>query len=107
MALQTPAEPIELKSRMLATKGTLAGGDAIDWDSYVVWAGSQNGPASYLWRAWKADLEPLGFSWQKFTKLLRYKTDRMVYWYRGLITWQMLTKEVSQFIEGRYGLGRD
>ena len=97
-----PKERPDIKAEMQAMKNQL-NSPGIDWDSYVVWTGSQNHLPAYLWQEWKAELTPRGFTWQKFTKLLRYKTDRMVYWYRGMISWDELIKEITEFIEGRYG----
>ena len=74
---------------------------SMDWDSYVVWAG--NKLPKYLWDAWKGDLKPIGFTWQKFMRLLRYRTDIGVMWYKGAIPWEEYVRNVSVLIEGPIG----
>ena len=105
MTLKIPSEPNDIKRQMLAQKNNFPNILNIEWDGFVVWAGTQNKLQSYLWTEWKSDLGPKGFTWQTFTKLLRYKTDRMVFWYRGMISWNVLSKEIVEFIEGKYGQG--
>lgn len=103
MELQNLKEPTEIKDLMKSRKAQVADTSDIDWDSFVVWAGSQNKLQSYLWNQWKSVLSPQGFTWQKFTKLLRHKTIRMVYWYRGMLSWAELVSEIIEFVEGPYG----
>lgn len=100
--LKKPKEPTDIKRQMQAVKADLKSPE-IDWDSFVVWAGSQNKLQQYLWREWKSALAPQGFTWQKLTKLLRHKTDRMVYWYRDMLPWGTLMTEIIDFVEGPYG----
>ena len=60
-----------------------------DWDSFVLWYG--NKLPKYLWGAWKKDVRPIGFTWQKFMRLLRllrYWTDIGVMWYKGVLPWK-------------------
>ncbi len=105
MALHTPKEPNDIRAAMKVVKNTLNDSNSfnIEYDGFVVWAGTQNRFAAYLWKEWKPVLSPRGFTWQKFTKLLHYKTDRMIYWYRDMITWKSFVKEVIDLLEGKYG----
>jgi len=76
---------------------------SINWDSSVVWA--FNMLPKYLWDAWKDDLKPIGFNWQKFMKLLSYRTDIGVLWYKGILPWRDFIKGVIALIEGPIGTG--
>jgi len=73
----------------------------INWDSFIVWAG--NKLPKYLWDTWKADLKPRGFTWQKFMRLMRYRTDISVLWYKGALPWRDFVKGVIELIEGPLG----
>ena len=102
MKLKALEEPIGIKEIMKSTKARIDR-PAIDWDSFVVWSGSQNQLQRFLWSGWKSELSPQGWTWQKFTKLLRHKTLSMVQWYRGPLPWEDLLEEITELIHGRYG----
>lgn len=101
MKITTPPEPKEVKAWMQELKNTTFSDPTIDWDSYVVWAGNQL--PKYLWSQWKDELKPLGFTWQKFLKLLRLRTDNMLLWYRGVMPWPRLVGTITELIEGPLG----
>ena len=99
MILPIPPEPEALKRRLTALK-EMQINDA-SGDSSVIWAG--NKLPKYLWDAWKKDLKPIGFTWQKFMQLLRYRTDVGVMWIKGLIPWEEFVKKVDALIGGPIG----
>ena len=72
-------------------------------DDYVVWAG--NKLPKYLWEQWREDLKPLGVTWQKFMRILRYRTDIAVRWYQGSLPWPDFIKKIDGLIQGP--IGRD
>lgn len=101
MLLHTPPEPLELKEWMLFLQKGQSSDQAADQDSYVLWAG--NKLPKYLWDHWKSDLKPLGLTWQKFMKLLRYRSDVGVLWYKGTLSWEEFIRKVSELIKGPIG----
>src|SRR5712692_1227509 len=104
MNLPVPAEPKELKSWMRSLKETYLSDPSIDGgDSFVVWLG--NKLPKYLWDAWKNDLKPIGFTWQKFMRLLHYRTDVGVMWYKGFLRWEEYVKKVVELVDGPIGQG--
>jgi hypothetical protein len=103
MNLLTPPEPKEIKSWMKSIKETQLTDPSIDWDSLVVWYG--NKLPKYLWDAWKTELKPMGFTWQKFMRLLRYRTDVGVMWYKGFLRWEEYVKKVVELVDGPIGQG--
>jgi hypothetical protein len=100
--LQIPEEPKEIQSRMKAVKNYM-NDPIIDWDGYVVWSGTQHALPSYLWEQWQDELKPMGWDWQKFTKMMRSKTERMIFWYKGLLSWGKFIDDIFDFINGPYG----
>jgi SOS regulatory protein LexA len=94
-------EPIELKIWMQSLSKTEPIGRSFDLDHYVVWAG--NKLPKYLWDAWKQELKTTGLNWQRFMRLLRYRTDLGVMWYKGAISWQEFMRDVIELIQGPLG----
>ncbi len=89
---------------MKSLKETYLSDPSIDGgDSFVVWYGNKL-PKS-LWDAWKDDLKPIGFTWQKFMRLLRYRTDVGVMWYKGFLRWEEYVKKVVELVDGPIGQG--
>jgi len=76
-------------------------GPGLYWNSLNVWYGNQL--PKYLWNEWENDLKPKGFSWQKFLRLLKHRTDKIILWYKGIIKWEELVKEFVDLIEGPLG----
>jgi repressor LexA len=102
MKLQFPNEPAELKAWMQALHHTQPKiSTSNNWDSYVVWAG--NRLPKYLWGCWKQDLKSDGYTWQRFMRTLRYRTDLGVMWYREAITWQVFVQNMIELINGPLG----
>ncbi len=99
--LLVPKEPQEIKKQMKSLKEKVFTNPDIDWDSFVVWSGNQL--PKYLWGEWKDQLKPQGFTWQKFLKLLRYRTDKILLWFRGSLSWEELIKEIIDLIQGPLG----
>lgn len=98
--LHIPKEPQEVKDWMKNLEKH-KGGPGIDWDSLNVWYGNQL--PKYLWKEWKDELVSRNFNWQKFLRLLKYRTDRIILWNKGIITWEELVKEFIDLIEGPLG----
>jgi len=98
--LSTPKEPVEIKEQ-IKTFHQKYRNDSIDWASLNVWFGNQL--PKYLWQEWKDKLKPAGFTWQKFLKLLKYRTDKIILWSQGKITWKGLVKEIKELINSPLG----
>jgi len=101
MGLNPPKEPIEIKKQILELRSRLGSDNEIDWNSLAVWYG--NRIPQYLWGAWKGELGKKGFTWQKFLKLLRYRTDDAFLWVAGKMSWGDFMKEVLESLEGPLG----
>jgi len=98
--LSTPREPVEVKEQIKASHQKYRSG-SIDWASLNVWFGNQL--PKYLWKEWKDKLKPSGFTWQKFLKLLKYRTDKIILWSQGKIAWKELVKEIKELINSPLG----
>ncbi len=101
--LETPKEPHDVKKFMMSLEATGFNGPDIKWDPLIVWYG--NKLPKYLWDQWKDRLKPAGFTWQKFMRLLHYRTDISVLWYRGLLPWDKFVEKVKELIKGPIGQG--
>ncbi|MDP3974050.1 MAG: hypothetical protein Q8P92_04425 [Candidatus Daviesbacteria bacterium] len=101
MNITSPQEPKEVKEwiKMLAQEAS--GQDEINWDSLNVWYG--NKLPKYLWDEWKVELSPSGFNWQKFLKLMSFRTDQIILWSYNEIPWENLVKEIQELIYGPLG----
>lgn len=95
--LSIPKEPQEVK-KWIRNIEVHTGGR---WESLNVWYGNQL--PKYLWDEWKDILKPRGFTWQRFLRLLKYRTDKIILWYKGIIKWEDLVKEFIDLIEGPLG----
>lgn len=73
----------------------------VKWDSLDVWYGNQL--PKYLWGEWKGILKPRGFTWQKFLRLLKHRTDAILLWYKGIYPWERFIQETINLIEGPLG----
>ena len=98
--LFTPKEPLEVKDWIKSLEKHTSG-PGIDWESLNVWYGNQL--PKYLWKEWKNELKPQGFTWQKFLRLLKHRTDKIILWYKGIIKWKELVEEFIDLIEGPLG----
>jgi len=94
--IKIPNEPVELKERMQNWEYQGSSNPDIYWDSFVVWAGNQL--PKYLWREWKEDLVTVGFTWQRFLKLLKFRTDKAILWFRDSLSWDEFIKEIISLI---------
>ncbi|OFZ36958.1 MAG: hypothetical protein A3D92_16075 [Bacteroidetes bacterium RIFCSPHIGHO2_02_FULL_44_7] len=102
MKLHTPKEPEHVKEWIKSIeRGTSKTPSTINWERLNVWYGNQL--PQYLWSEWKDELKPRGFTWQKFLKLLRQRTDAILLWYKGAYTWERFIKETINLIEGPLG----
>ena len=98
--LFTPKEPAEIKERIKSFHQK-SNSNSIDWASLNVWFGNQL--PKYLWKEWKDKLKPSGFTWQKFLKLLKYRTDAIILWSQDKLKWEDLIKEIKQLINSPLG----
>ncbi len=80
--------------------------DDEDWDldSMPIW--QDNMLQSHLWRKWESELEPMGFNWQKFQKLISLCTDSFKLWIERKRDWQDVIKEIERTIDEESGLLR-
>lgn len=101
MSLKAPEEPVEVKRQILEAKARLGSSADIDWDSLAVWFG--NRVPSYLWKHWKEGLEEKGFTWQRFLRVMRYRTDDALLWAEGKMPWEAFVGRVVESLEGPLG----
>lgn len=101
MKLHVPKEPKDILAYIRSVQKQMSVGSDINWDSFSVWAA--NKLPQYLWNEWKEKLKPRGFTWQKFSRLLRMRTDKMVGWLKGLNGWDELAKDIIDLIESPLG----
>jgi hypothetical protein len=101
MALADPAEPMELKNRIVRIKATQGPGSRIDWESGAVWMG--NSLPKHLWESWKSELGQNGFTWPKFLKLMKYHTKDIILWANDKISWKDFVKKICASLEGPLG----
>lgn len=99
--LEIPPEPEEIRQSILALRSRLGPSVGIDWDSLAVWAG--NRIPQYLWAKWKMELREEGFTWQKFLKLMKYRTGDAILWANRRITWENFMNKVLESIRGPLG----
>jgi len=98
--LSMPKEPVEVKEQIKAFHQKYRF-NSIDWASLNVWLGNQL--PKYLWGEWKDKLKSSGFTWQKFLKLLKYRTDAIILWSQDKLKWENLVKEIKQLINSPLG----
>lgn len=97
-SLPTPPEPKDVRNRIIDVSKILGPGDEIDWDSQAVWA--FNALPKYLWENWGPQLKPMGFTWQRFLKLLKLHTNDMILWaLREAMTWEDFVRGVIRTLE--------
>jgi hypothetical protein len=101
--LPIPPEPVEVKKYILEAKSMLGKESDIDWEPLAAWAG--NKIPSYLWKdcKWKNILTAEGFTWQSFLRLLKYRTEDMILWMNGHITWVKFVEVFKKSINGPLG----
>ncbi|MEK7208081.1 MAG: hypothetical protein AAB699_00855 [Patescibacteria group bacterium] len=101
MSLHIPKEPQEVKAWIAHLESLSGPSTDIKWENLNVWYG--NKLPQYLWHEWKNELKPQGFTWQKFSRLLRMRTDKMVGWFKGLNSWQTLAEDIRDLLESPLG----
>ncbi len=95
--LKIPSEPLDVKSFILRFHDHTDSNSNIRWDSLSVWYG--NKLQKYLWNEWKGDLVQQGFTWQKFMKLIKHRTDKAILWSLADISWSDFVGEVFLLLE--------
>ncbi len=101
MNLKMPKESKEVKGWIKMVEKETSKTPGINWDSLNVWYG--NKLAKYLWEQWGNELKETGFKWPTFLKLLKYRTDKVLLWNEGVLTWEGLIKDLIELIEGPFG----
>ena len=99
--LKIPEDSKEVKKFIQAVRLQLGESSTINWDSLAVWAG--NRIPQYLWSQWRTDLKKRGFTWQKFLRLMKYRTDDAILWTYNRISWTDFVKKVIESIECELG----
>lgn len=99
--LSVPREPTEIKKQILELRGRMGSSGGIDYNSLAVWYG--NRVPKYLWDTWKSELGKKGFTWQRFLKLMKYRTDDAFLWVAGKMLWRDFVEKVLGSIEGPLG----
>lgn len=95
--LKIPQEPLDVKIFIIGIRKQGEPSSEIRWDSLSVWAGNQL--QKYLWKEWKDTLVQYGFTWQKFMKLLKHRTDQAILWSIDDISWSEFIHEIIQLLE--------
>jgi len=101
MGLDIPKEPLEIRKQILELRGRMGPGGGIDYNSLAIWYG--NRVPQYLWNIWKSELTKKGFTWQKFLRLLKYRTDDAFLWVAGKMSWKEFVEKVMESLEGPLG----
>lgn len=101
MKLYIPKEPKDILRQMNAWRESLPRDEKREHDSFVVWF--RNALPQYLWQEWKDELILRGFTWQKFLKLLRMRTDTVLAWFKGIRAWENTAKDIVELIESPLG----
>jgi len=99
--LKIPKESYEIKNFILAVRSQLDKNTMINWDSMAVWAG--NRIPQYLWSAWRNELTKRGFTWQKFLRLMKYRTEDAILWAHDRISWMEFVEKIIESIDGPLG----
>ncbi len=101
MSLHIPKEPQEVKEWIRSIEKMSSKTPDAKWENLNVWYGNQL--PKYLWAEWKDVLKPRGFTWQKFLKVLRQRTDTILLWYKGAQSWEQFIKDTIKLVEGPLG----
>ena len=99
--IKIPDESKDVKKYILALRSQLGDSKTINWDSMAVWAG--NKIPQYLWSEWRTDLTKRGFTWQKFLRLMKYRTDDAILYVHDRISWKEYVEKIIDSIEGPLG----
>ena len=99
--LKIPEESKEIRKFILMVRSQLSEDNTINWDSLAVWAG--NKMPQYLWSFWRNELSKKGFTWQKFLRLMKYRTDDMILYVYNRISWEEFVSKVIDSIDGSLG----
>jgi hypothetical protein len=99
--LSAPPEPADIKTWMKHVHQMMYVGPGVNWEPAVIWAG--NRLPKYFWDHWKAELKQRGFTWQMFMRVMRYRTDNILLWYRGSLPWSKLVGTIVELVEGPLG----
>ena len=98
MELNVPPEPDEIREKILAK---IVRWHSVDNDSMAVWYG--NMIQRHLWSFWKDKLKLEGFTWQKFLKLMKFRTDDAILWVKNKISWEEFVKRALDSLNGPLG----
>jgi len=103
MELNVPPEPREIKESIKKYRSVMSSIPTdIEYDSLAVWY--NNKLSSYLWRHWKSVLESYGYTWQRFTKVIKHATEDIIEWaLYDKLGWVELVKRLETLLE-RYSI---
>jgi len=100
MGLVVEPKEIKLQISMLKKKWK-SENSGINWDNLALWFG--NNIQKYLWDNWKDDLKKKGFTWQKFLRLMKYRTGDTLLWIDDRISWELFVNKIREDIDGDLG----
>ena len=98
--LSIPPEPMEIKMQIHEDMKHLGSEyNSINSDPLALWYG--NKIPSYLWKTcgWRNVLGNKGYTWQKFLKKMKYRTEDALLWIKGNSTWEEFTKKILDSLE--------
>ena len=102
MDLFTLDEPVDIKKKIQAFNVRVDDqSSGVDWGPLSVWYG--NLIPKYIWASWKLPLKQGGYTWQKFLRLMKYRTDDALLWIEEMILWEDFLNRVKESLTGSLG----
>lgn len=104
MNLPLIKEPLDIKQKIKNAKSIVCSGyiEESKCDNIAVW--SFNDLPKYIWDNWKGELKKHGYTWQKFTSVLKLATGDMVLWaIKESIPWEELLNRIAKLLEAYAG----
>ena len=99
--MDIPHEPSNIKTQVTKLKNELTSNTEFHYENSAIWFNNQI--QKYLWDNWKDNLKEKGFNWQKFLKLMRYRTDDALLCIDNRITWKEFINKIIESVEGHLG----
>ncbi|WP_460024287.1 hypothetical protein [Infirmifilum sp. SLHALR2] len=104
MPLETPPEPVEVKTRINELFRALSRDLGPHAAGVAVWSG--NLFARHLWGSWGSELRRLGFTWPRFLAFLKPYTPLIARWaIEGSMRWEDLVEKIRADLESSRGWG--
>jgi len=99
--MDIPHEPSNIKKQVTKLKNEWTLNTELHYENSAIWFNNQI--QKYLWDNWKDNLKERGFNWQKFLKLMSYRTDDALLWIDNRISWKEFVNKIIESAEGHLG----